>query len=136
MNDHATEHAPHPLDIALGVRIRLQRRAVGVTQAQLARSVGITFQQVQKYEHGSNRVGFSRLVQIARALRCSLADMIGDVDTSKRSPVFALHVHRLNEPGAAELLDAYVAIPGTKRRRAILNLAKELAERTAADVAD
>lgn len=124
----AEESAPHPLDVALGSRIRLRRRELGLSQEQLARQVGITFQQVQKYEHGTNRVSFSRLVEIAQALRCGVMDIVGDLDKSKVSSMFAHHVARLNEPGAADLLEAYAAIQSPKHRRAILNLAKQLAE--------
>ncbi|MDE2183230.1 MAG: helix-turn-helix transcriptional regulator [Alphaproteobacteria bacterium] len=117
---------PHPLDIALGSRIRLRRRELGLSQEQLARQVGITFQQVQKYEHGTNRVSFSRLVEIAQALDCGVMDIVGDLDKSTAS-LFAGHLSRLNEPGAPELLEAYAAIQSPKHRRAILNLARQLA---------
>jgi transcriptional regulator with XRE-family HTH domain len=70
----------HPLDVALGERIRRRRREVGISQSELARRLGITFQQVQKYEHATNRVSFSRLVDIVQALNCSVADIVGDID--------------------------------------------------------
>jgi transcriptional regulator with XRE-family HTH domain len=128
MNTATEENTPHPLDIALGSRIRLRRRELGFSQDQLARQVGITFQQVQKYEHGTNRVSFSRLVEIAQALRCGVMDIVGDLDKSNASSPFSRHVARLNEPGAAELLEAYAAIQSIRHRRAILNLAKQLAQ--------
>jgi transcriptional regulator with XRE-family HTH domain len=127
---------PHPLDIALGSRIRLRRRELGLSQEQLAREVGITFQQVQKYEHGTNRVSFSRLVEISQALRCGVIDIVGDLDKSEASSLFSRHIARLNEPGATELLEAYAAINSPKHRRAILNLAKQLAEGKAAELLD
>ena len=128
MASYTEDTSPHPLDIALGSRIRLRRRELALSQEQLARQIGITFQQVQKYEHGANRVSFSRLVEIAQALRCGVMDLIGGLDKSKDSSLFARHIARLNEPGAAELLEAYAAIKSPKHRRAILNLAKQLAE--------
>jgi transcriptional regulator with XRE-family HTH domain len=112
----------------LGSRIRLRRRELGLSQEQLAHEVGITFQQVQKYEHGTNRVSFSRLVDIARALSCGVMDIVGDLDTAKSSPLFSNQMVHLNETGAAELLEAYSAIASSRHRRAILNLAKQLAE--------
>ncbi len=136
MRNDTAHHAPHPLDVALGTRIRLRRRELGVTQDQLARRICLTFQQVQKYEHGANRVSFSRLVEIAEALKCGVMDLIGDLDQSERTSVFTRHLARLNQPGAAELLEAYTAIQSSKHRRAILNLAKQLAERTAAEVVE
>lgn len=128
MSAFTEDNSPHPLDVALGSRIRLRRRELALSQEQLARQVGITFQQVQKYEHGTNRVSFSRLVEIAQALRCGVMDLVGDLDKSKSSSLFSRHVARLNEPGAAELLEAYASIQSPKHRRAILNLAKQLAE--------
>ena len=120
--------SPHPLDIALGSRIRLRRRELGYSQEQLAREVGITFQQVQKYEHGTNRVSFSRLVEIAQALHCGVVDIVGDLDKPSGDAAFSRHLASLNEPGATDLLDAYASITQPKHRRAILNLAKQLAE--------
>jgi len=136
MASNTEDSTPHPLDIALGSRIRLRRRELGLSQEQLARQIGITFQQVQKYEHGANRVSFSRLVEIAQALKCGVIDLVGDLDKSKDSSLFSQHIARLNEPGAADLLEAYAAIKSPKHRRAILNLAKQLAEGKMVDVTE
>ena len=128
MTAFTQDNSPHPLDVALGSRIRLRRRELDISQGQLARQVGITFQQVQKYEYGANRVSFSRLVEIAQALHCGVIDIVGDLDNTKASPFFSRHVARLNEPGATELLEAFSTIRSPKRRRAVLNFAKQLAE--------
>jgi transcriptional regulator with XRE-family HTH domain len=127
MARNSDEHSPHPLDIALGSRVRLRRKELGYSQDQLARAVGITFQQVQKYEHGTNRISFSRLVEISEALECSVGDLIGNLDKSKSSGSFSKQVAYLTEPGASDLLEAYASIESPKRRRAILNLARQLA---------
>ena len=127
MARNSDEHSPHPLDIALGSRVRLRRKELGYSQDQLARAVGITFQQVQKYEHGTNRISFSRLVEISEALECSVGDLIGNLDKSKSSGSFSKQVAFLTEPGASDLLEAYASIESPKRRRAILNLARQLA---------
>lgn len=121
------DHTPHPLDIALGSRVRLRRKELGMSQDQLARAVGITFQQVQKYEHGTNRISFSRLVEISEALECSVGDLIGNLDKSKSSGSLSRQIAHLTEPGASDLLEAYASIESPKRRRAILNLARQLA---------
>ena len=123
MAKNSDEHTPHPLDIALGSRVRLRRKELGLSQDQLARAVGITFQQVQKYEHGTNRISFSRLVEICEALECSVSDLIGNLDKTKSSGSFSRQVAYLTEPGASDLLEAYASIDSPKRRRAILNLA-------------
>jgi len=127
MARNSDEHAPHPLDIALGSRVRLRRKELGMSQDLLARAVGITFQQVQKYEHGTNRISFSRLVEISEALECSVGDLIGNLDKSKSSGSLSKQIAHLTEPGASDLLEAYASIESPKRRRAILNLARQLA---------
>jgi transcriptional regulator with XRE-family HTH domain len=66
--DGLLARGPHPIDIHVGKRIRMRRRRVGVSQGQLGAELGVTFQQVQKYEKGTNRVGASKLKQIADAL--------------------------------------------------------------------
>ena len=86
MNDLATEiRLPNPVDLHVGARIRLRRRMQGVSQEKLADALGLTFQQVQKYERGANRVSASKLYEIAAALRApvayffdGLADPTGD----------------------------------------------------------
>ena len=90
--------------------IRLRRHELGMSQDQLAQKIGITFQQVQKYEHGTNRVSFSRLVEIAEALKCGFQDIIGELDQTKAAPKFSQQVARLNAPGVAERMEAYASI--------------------------
>jgi transcriptional regulator with XRE-family HTH domain len=64
---------PDPVDVSIGSRLRLRRLALGFSQETLARSLGITFQQIQKYERGTNRIFASRLFHLARALRVPVA---------------------------------------------------------------
>lgn len=59
---------PHPVDIHVGSRLRLRRMMLGLSQSRLGESVGLTFQQIQKYERGANRMGASRLYELARIL--------------------------------------------------------------------
>ena len=63
---------PHPVDAHVGQRLRQRRVAIGLTQDKLAKAVGITFQQVQKYERGTNRIVASRLYELAQVLRVSV----------------------------------------------------------------
>jgi transcriptional regulator with XRE-family HTH domain len=119
---------PNTLDVALGLRIRLRRKALALSQTALADAVGITFQQVQKYERGYNRVSFSRLVDIAHALECRVIDLIGDIDDAGLpSPLFRQDTTHLRQGGAPELLAAYAAIPGPLRRT-ILKLVVAIAK--------
>jgi transcriptional regulator with XRE-family HTH domain len=74
------ENATNVFDVGLGGHIRTRRKALGMSQTDLAAAIGVTFQQIQKYEKGSNRISFSRLVNIAHALDCRVVDLVGDLD--------------------------------------------------------
>ncbi len=128
MKEQEKESTPNRLDVALGLRIRQRRKSLGVSQTALADAIGLTFQQIQKYERGFNRVSFSRLVDIAHALDCRVVDLIGDLDdASIPSPLFRQNTAHLRESGAPELLAAYSAAPPALRR-VILKLVLEIAK--------
>ena len=100
--------APDPMDIALGAAVRIRRRSLGISQEGLAEQCGVSFQQVQKYENGANRISFSRLVQIARALKCRVVDLLDVLDGPDRENTGDLDLlTRMRTPGAIELLAAY-----------------------------
>jgi transcriptional regulator with XRE-family HTH domain len=67
--------APDPMDIALGKAIRMRRKEIGASQERLAVACELTFQQVQKYENGSNRVSYSKLRRISEALETTVGDL-------------------------------------------------------------
>lgn len=79
------EEGPNPIDLHVGFRIRLRRKALGITQEKLAESLGLTFQQVQKYERAANRVSASKLWQVAQALSTSVAYFYEGLDPSDGS---------------------------------------------------
>ena len=114
---------PDPIDIAVGARIRTRRRASGFSQTQLAESLGITFQQVQKYERGANRVSASMLVRIAAKLETSVAALVGEEGTSAPSAM----VSRASKSAADDITALYARITSTDSRRALMTLAKALA---------
>jgi transcriptional regulator with XRE-family HTH domain len=99
---------PEPMDIALGAAVRIRRRTLGISQDALAEKCGVSFQQIQKYENGANRISFSRLVQIARALKCRVTDLMEVLDGPDAESTADLEVlTRTRTPGAVELLSAY-----------------------------
>src|SRR5471032_2060573 len=67
------ERTPNPIDVHVGLQVRLRRKELKISQEKLAETLGLTFQQVQKYERGSNRISASKLYEIARSLRVSIA---------------------------------------------------------------
>src|SRR5580698_3474137 len=73
MTDLTESRLPNPIDLHVGARIRLRRRMQGVSQEKLADALGLTFQQVQKYERGANRVSASKLYEIAAALHAPVS---------------------------------------------------------------
>ncbi|HEY0437162.1 MAG TPA: helix-turn-helix transcriptional regulator [Phenylobacterium sp.] len=96
------------MDIALGAAVRIRRRTLGISQEALAEQCGVSFQQIQKYENGANRISFSRLVQIARALKCRVVDLMDVLDAPDRETTGDLDLlTRMRTPGALELLAAY-----------------------------
>jgi transcriptional regulator with XRE-family HTH domain len=126
---------PNTLDVALGLRIRQRRKSLGLSQTALAEGVGLTFQQIQKYERGFNRVSFSRLVEMAHVMDCRAIDLIGDLDNAGMpSPLFRQDTAHLREAGAPELLTAYAAAPAPLRR-AILKLVVAIAKDQLPDAA-
>jgi transcriptional regulator with XRE-family HTH domain len=69
MIDQIEQSKPsHPIDVHVGLQVRLRRCEIGITQSKLAASLGLTFQQIQKYERGANRIGASKLYEIAKCL--------------------------------------------------------------------
>jgi len=129
------DHVSNPLDIALGARIRVRRKSLGLSQDDLAVQVRLTFQQIQKYERGANRVSFSRLVEIARTLKCRVQDLIGDLDVEGEvSDQVAAEAVQLKETGALELIRAYSAIRSAGRRRVVVSLAQTLSKEDEPDV--
>ena len=122
-----TAEQPHPLDVALGSRVRLRRKGLGLSQAALAGLLGLTFQQVQKYETGANRISFSRLMEMAQALESSASDLISGLDGSKSSTSRSRQIALLTATGASDLIEAYAGIKSLQLRRMILNLSRELA---------
>jgi len=123
--------APDPMDIALGAAVRIRRRTLGISQEALAEQCGVSFQQIQKYENGANRISFSRLVQIARALRCRVVDLMDVLDTPDRETAGDLDLlTRMRTPGALELLAAYERL-APETRSSLVNFLRTLVARSA-----
>ena len=118
---------PDPLDVMVGAKIRIFRIHRGVSQIDLAEQIGVTFQQVQKYERGVNRVGASRLSRIATVLGISIGELFespGDKLADSTSP-FRL----LAEPGALRVLKAYTRTSDPRVRHAIAELIEGIADK-------
>lgn len=120
---------PHPVDVHVGKRIRHSRWLVGMTQQQLAESVGIKFQQIQKYETGANRVSASRLWDISEVLDVPVSFFFEGLDEAQQGGMGAeqLPADLMGDKEAMDLIRSYYAIPENQRRR-LFDLARVLSD--------
>ncbi len=134
------EGAPNPIDVHVGNRIRLRRTLLGLSQDKLASLLGLTFQQVQKYERGMNRVGASRLWDVSRVLDIPIGFFFEDMDkdVASQSPrMFNVpeaenefleeesaqyEVDPMQRKETLELVKAYYKIPNRKAAKHLFDL--------------
>jgi transcriptional regulator with XRE-family HTH domain len=113
-------------DLAIGARMRARRRQLGLSQSDLAERLGVSFQQVQKYERGANRLAASTLPAAAQALGVTAGWLVGE-DASEAEDHEDLF-RALARPGAVELLEAFNRIHDPRARQALVSLAREMAQ--------
>jgi transcriptional regulator with XRE-family HTH domain len=134
----ASEEAegPHPIDRHVGLRIRMRRKELGISQERLAEALGLTFQQVQKYERAANRVSASKLWEIARALNTSVAYFYdgvagagaGEVDADGPPAINNSANAFLLTPEGVELAALFPKLPRDRVRRKVVELIRALAD--------
>jgi transcriptional regulator with XRE-family HTH domain len=130
---------PSPIDVHVGSRVRLRRTLLGMSQERLGQAIGLTFQQVQKYERGANRIGASRLYDLSRVLDVPVSFFFDDIN-----PTVVLQVAEgasgMNEAAPAryepdpmmrretlELVRAYYRVTDPATRRRLFELVKAIA---------
>ena len=118
---------PDPLDALVGARIRVFRIHRKISQTDLADQIGVTFQQVQKYEKGTNRIGASRLSRIATVLGVSVGELFES--PGEKSGDSSLLFRLLAEPGALRVLKAYTRTYDPRVRHAIAELIEGIADK-------
>ncbi len=133
-----SRRGPHPIDIHVGFRVRLRRNLLGMSQEKLGRAIGLTFQQIQKYERGGNRVGASRLFNLGRALDGPVSFFFEDLSPAaagggkrrarglSEAPAPPLEPDTLSKRETVELIRAYYQVPDPKLRKRVLDLLKAL----------
>jgi transcriptional regulator with XRE-family HTH domain len=135
------ESRPSPIDVHVGSRIRLRRTLLGMSQERLGEALGLTFQQVQKYERGVNRVGASRLFDLSRVLDVPISFFFDDLPESLAS-TYGGHLTRrtagfsemqdgftddaLNRRETLELVRAYYRITDPAVRKRVFDLIKSM----------
>ena len=128
--------SPNPVDRHVGSRVRMRRMLVGMSQEKLGEALGITFQQIQKYEKGTNRIGASRLHQIARVLSVPVeyfyegAPQIEGTPAGgfSEAPPSSYVSDFLTTSEGLELIKAFIEIKDPKVRRKLVDLAKALGQ--------
>jgi transcriptional regulator with XRE-family HTH domain len=122
--------APNPIDLHVGGRIRMRRRMQGVSQERLADALGLTFQQVQKYERGANRVSASKLYEIATSLKTPAAYFFEGLADPSEEDVSAgaeqtIHAF-LMSPEGVELASLFNRVRRGRIRRRLLDLLRAM----------
>jgi transcriptional regulator with XRE-family HTH domain len=144
IGDEKSSRRPNPIDIHVGSRVRFRRMLLGMSQEKLGEKLGLTFQQVQKYEKGINRIGASRLFDLAQVLGVSVQFFYeeapasepkqGAPDVAAEQPDEHSIVAFLRSRDGLELNKAFVRISDAKARRAIVELVRSLANDTETDL--
>jgi len=137
-NPQATDRSPNPIDISVGERIRARRKIIGMSQEALGDELGLTFQQVQKYERGANRVSASKLYAMAKVMQTPISYFFGDLPDpcTDAAPVSdGAFTKFAGIPGARELAQRFPLLD-ERRRHSLVQVARALDPAlTAADVA-
>jgi transcriptional regulator with XRE-family HTH domain len=134
---------PNPMDIHVGSRVRLRRMVIGMSQEKLGEKMGLTFQQIQKYEKGTNRIGASRLFQLSQIMDVPVqfffedaplayANRSGALAGFAESKTEAFLLDFLNSRDGLELNRAFVKITDSKVRKRVVELVRALSEDTVA----
>ena len=131
---------PHPTDVHVGSRVRLRRTLLGMSQEKLGEAIGLTFQQVQKYERGANRVGASRLYDLSRVLDVPVAYFFEEMAPSGEGRAAAGEGSDRSEPDpmlkreTLELVRAYYKIRESRVRKRIFEMVKAVGAASHAEV--
>jgi transcriptional regulator with XRE-family HTH domain len=115
---------PNAVDVAVGRNVRMWRLAKGLSQAVLAKRVGVTFQQVQKYETGGNRITTGRLVKIAGVLGVPLSALLHGVDAKDPSQSLTALI---SDSRSFRLAHAFAAVKNSQFRDSLVNMVEQLA---------
>ncbi len=131
---------PNPVDIHVGVRVRMRRTLLGMSQEKLGRALGITFQQIQKYERGVNRIGAGRLFNLSRILEVPVSFFFEDLPAAlsggkarrarglAEAPAAPFEHDPMSKRETLELVRAYYKVTDRRVRKRLLDLVRSLAK--------
>ena len=130
---------PNPIDVHVGTRVRLRRTLLGMSQEKLGEALGLTFQQVQKYERGANRIGSGRLFHLAKVLDVPVSFFFDDLPEGQgglfptsfsgmsETPVESFEAEAMSRRETLELVRAYYRIADAGVRKRVFELVKSIA---------
>ena len=118
--------SPNKIDISMGALLRRRRRELGLTMEKVGEKIGVSFQQIQKYENGTNRLGASRLKAIAAVLDVPVSYFFPEEQKQDGLTIGLDVLVLLGKPGALQLLQAYGAIEDPDIQKALLALARSI----------
>lgn len=129
---------PNPIDTHVGSRVRLRRMLIGMSQERLGEQMGLTFQQIQKYEKGVNRIGASRLLNLSQILDVPVQFFfdgapVDGAQASNKADGESFIYEFVNSREGLELNRAFVRISDAKVRRSVIELVRSLASKRSAD---
>ncbi len=129
---------PNPIDTHVGSRVRLRRMLIGMSQERLGEQMGLTFQQIQKYEKGVNRIGASRLLNLSQILDVPVQFFfdgapVEGVRVGDKADGESFIYEFVNSREGLELNRAFVRISDAKVRRSVIELVRSLASKRSAD---
>ncbi|WP_411816708.1 helix-turn-helix domain-containing protein [Hyphococcus sp. DH-69] len=129
----ARPSGPHPIDVHVGARVKLRRMILGMSQEALGSALGLTFQQIQKYEKGVNRIGASRMFEIAKLLRVPVQffyddyedePLVGGGFAEDSDPVMDM----VRSPEGVQLCRHFAAIKDQDVKKRVLELVRSIAD--------
>jgi transcriptional regulator with XRE-family HTH domain len=124
----ATKRAPNPIDRHVGSRVRMRRKMLAMSQTKLGDALGVTFQQVQKYEKGTNRIGAGRLQQISHILQVPVVFFFeGAPNASPQVPMAQIDAF-VSDSNGLRLIGAFMRIDNIALRRRIAMLVQKIAD--------
>jgi transcriptional regulator with XRE-family HTH domain len=132
MTEKTPAEMAHPVDLYVGARLRIRRKVLGLSQTQLADALGITFQQVQKYERGANRISASKLYEAARLLQSPVSYFFEGLDETSFAEqddgVAQRMIQFVATPEGLELASLFPRLNDRRLRRRVVDLVKAMVD--------
>jgi transcriptional regulator with XRE-family HTH domain len=132
MNEKPAVESAHPVDLYVGARLRIRRKVLGLSQTQLADALGITFQQVQKYERGANRISASKLYEAAKLLQSPVSYFFDGLEETSNGEADDGFSRRMTQfvatPEGLELAGLFPRLGDRRLRRRVVDLVRAMVD--------